>query len=95
MPTQPSVLRAMYRVPGVGSSVDGGGTAVVPGAFSRRRRYDGGVVREGVGVAPRGCNMTLLIAPQCHRRAGTGDTRNRGFPLEPTNCTAVVRGKFH
>lgn len=30
VPTQPSVLRAMYRVSGVGGGVDGGGTAMVP-----------------------------------------------------------------
>lgn len=30
VPTQPSVLRAMYRASGVGSGVDGGGTAMVP-----------------------------------------------------------------
>lgn len=88
-------------MPRVGGSVDGTVVVVVVQRWYRERLVgdaattEGGVVREGLGVAPRGCNMTLLIAPQCHRRAGTGDTRNRGFPLEPTNCAAVVRGKFH
>ncbi|KAI4501441.1 hypothetical protein M0802_003318 [Mischocyttarus mexicanus] len=77
------------------ATVQGGGTvggSCMPGAFRRSASVGGGRIGGDEDVEGRrqgGCNMTLLIAPQCHRHAGTG-TRAGG--LSPVaDQSALVR----
>lgn len=90
----------MYRTPEVGGSADG----VVVQRWYRERlvgdatataaRSEGGgreAQREGVQYDIINCST---MPPAC-RHGDRGGGGLRSFPLEPTNCAAVVRGKFH